>query len=63
MKKIIVGVAFVLIYACGIILSWNIPVVANNLTPIFAILWLFAAARIVSWLVVKVGWERRRDTG
>jgi hypothetical protein len=39
-------------------MAWNIPGIANNLTPIFAIAWVFATAKIVSWLVVKIGWER-----
>ncbi|MBJ7514738.1 MAG: hypothetical protein JHC82_00305 [Stenotrophomonas sp.] len=58
MKRFLASLAFVFVYACGTLMAWNIPGVANNLTPIFAIVWVFATAKIVSWLMIKVGWER-----
>jgi len=61
MRKLAAALAFAIIYICGVLLSWNIPGIANNLTPIFAIAWLFVSAKIVSWLAVKAGWEKRNN--
>jgi len=58
MKRFLASLAFVLVYACGVLIAWNTPGIANNLTPIFAIAWVFATNKIVSWMVKKAGWDR-----
>lgn len=57
MKRFLASLAFVLVYACGVLIAWNTPGIANNLTPIFAIAWVFATSKIVAWLVTKAGWD------
>jgi len=57
-KKLLISLAFLFVYACGTLIAWNTPGIANNLTPIFALAWLFATTKIVSWLVTKAGWDR-----
>ena len=58
MKRFLASLAFVLVYACGVLIAWNTPGIANNLTPIFAIAWVFATNKIVAWMVKKAGWHR-----
>ena len=57
-KRFVASLLFAFVYACGILVAWNTPGIANNLTPIFAIAWVFATNKIVSWMVNKAGWDR-----
>lgn len=56
-RKIVASLAFIIVCACGFVLSRGVSWI-GDLGPVFVIVWLLVAAKVVSWLVVKAGWEK-----